>query len=148
MAGTPKAAPRRAVLTEQNPSGAVQADNAFDLTGEFAVDPQPPQTIRLFDGTYSVRRDLSGDEVLEFSRMLRYKPKRLPDTDDGQPGGLDEDDWNRHMAERVGFLLAEGDPVALWSDIKDQNLGVADRMLNRIYAIAGLLDAEGNFRAL
>ncbi|MGW0043478.1 hypothetical protein [Rhodococcus sp. NPDC003348] len=154
MAGTSprKAAPRR-VLTEQNPTGATPG--AIELSDEFGTEnPEPPQPITLFGEPYSVRRDLTGEEVLEFSRMLRQTPKLVPaTTEDGTPieGGkptVDIDDWNRLMVERLAFVLSEGDPVRLWEDIGAQNVGVGDKLVQRIYSFAGLLDAEGNFRAL
>ena len=72
----------------------------------------------------------------------------LPVENEGDKPLVDDADWSRLMGERLAMLLASGDPVVLWHDIGEQNIGVADQMVKRIYEIAGLLDAEGNFRAL
>lgn len=148
MAGTTrKAAPARKVLTATNPTGA--AEPPLELSDIFGtVDPQPPQPITLFGEPYAVRRDLTGAEVLEFARHLRQQPKNLPVENEGDKPLVDDADWSRLMGERLAMLLASGDPVVLWHDIGEQNIGVADQMVKRIYEIAGLLDAEGNFRAL
>lgn len=114
----------------------------IELSDEWAVDPQPPVQVSLFGKPYDIRRDFTGSEVLEFSRLIRSPYKVDED------GKTTDDAVKEAWAERFLFILADGDPTQLATDIGAQNPGVAERMVNRIYGLAGMLDAEGNFRAL
>lgn len=114
----------------------------IELSDEWAVDPQPPVQVSLFGKPYDIRRDFTGSEVLEFSRLLRKTPEV------GEDGKTTDDAVKELWEERFLFILADGDPGQLAADIGEQNTGVADKLINTIYKHAGMLDAEGNFRAL
>lgn len=126
-------------MSETNISAASQR---IELSDEWAVDPQPPVQVSLFGKPYDIRCDFTGNEVLEFSRLLRKNPEI------GEDGKTAPDAVTKLWEERFLFILADGDPTQLAADIGEQNTGVADKLINRIYGMAGLLDAEGNFRAL
>ncbi|MFC9786431.1 hypothetical protein [Rhodococcus sp. NPDC127528] len=141
-----RAAPRRTVLTEQNPTGAVTPP--IDLAAQFAnPNPEPPQDITLLGKQYSVRRDFTGDEVLEFGRMLQRTVKLLP-AEKGKQPLVDGEDWAALNIERLAFVLASGSADELWADLADQNVGPTDGMTKQIFEIAGLLNAAGKFRML
>lgn len=123
-------------------NAAKEMPERIELSDEWAVDPQPPAQMSLFGKPYDIRRDFTGTEVLEFSRLLR-KPYKVDDD-----GKTSDDAVKEVWEERFLFLLADGDPSQLAADIGEQNPGVAERMITKIYELAGLLDAEGNFRAL
>ncbi|NKR90548.1 hypothetical protein GS483_00190 [Rhodococcus hoagii] len=114
----------------------------IELSDEWAVDPQPPVQVSLFGKPYDIRCDFTGNEVLEFSRLLRKTPEV------GDDGKTAPDAVTKLWEERFLFILDDGDPTQLAADIGEQNTGVADKLINRIYGLAGMLDAEGNFRAL
>ncbi|MBM4608551.1 hypothetical protein GS416_11785 [Rhodococcus hoagii] len=111
------------------------------LSDEWAVDPQPPVQVSLFGKPYDIRCDFTGSEVLEFSRLLR-KTRRSATTAKHRRSSQGT------VGRTVPVHLADGDPSQLAADIGEQNTGVADKLINTIYKHAGLLDAEGNFRAL
>ncbi|NKS17308.1 hypothetical protein GS490_13355 [Rhodococcus hoagii] len=114
----------------------------IELSDEWAVEAQPPVQVSLFGKPYDIRCDFTGKEVLEFSHLLRKTPEV------GEDGKTAPDAVTKLWEERFLFILADGDPTQLAADIGEQNIGVANKMINRIYGLAGLLDAEGNFRAL
>ncbi|NKS79484.1 hypothetical protein GS539_29530 [Rhodococcus hoagii] len=127
-------------MPEMNPTR--EPAGRIELSDEWAVEAQPPVQVSLFGKPYDIRRDFTGKEVLEFSRLLRKTPE--VDEDGKTTDDAVKDLWE----ERFLFILADGDPGQLAGDIGEQNTGVADKLINTIYKYAGLLDAEGNFRAL
>lgn len=122
--------------TTREPAGRIELSDAW------AVEARPPVQVSLFGKSYDIRCDFTGAEVLEFSRLLRKTPKV------GDDGKTTDEAVKELWEERFLFLLADGDPSQLAADIGEQNTGVADKLINTIYKHAGLLDAEGNFRAL
>lgn len=122
--------------TTHEPAGRIELSDAW------AVEARPPVQVSLFGKPYDIRCDFTGKEVLEFSRLLRKTPKV------GKDGKTTDEAVKELWEERFLFLLADGDPSQLAADIGEQNTGVADKLINTIYKHAGLLDAEGNFRAL
>lgn len=130
-------------MPKMNPTAAeTGADERVELSDEWAVDPQPPAKLSLFGKPYDIRRDFTGKEVLEFSKLLRATPEL------GDDGKVKPDAVEKMWEERFAFLLTAGNPYQLAVDIAEQNTGVAERLINRIYGTAGLLTAEGKFMAL
>lgn len=128
MPGTPRKSPPRS-----KSAGA----GRIELSDQWQSPAQEPAQIALFGHPYDVRRDFTGSEVLEFGRMLQYQP---------DPEG--PDDYTEHMVQRFAFVLSDGDAAQLWADIAAQNIGVAGDLAKQIYSLAGLMDEEGNFKAL
>ncbi|MGF7124030.1 hypothetical protein [Rhodococcus sp. BE178] len=118
------------------------ADERIELTDEWAVEEQPPVKVSLFGKPYDIRCDYTGAEVLEFSHLLQKEYKV------GKDGKASLDAITELWEERFAFILTAGDARQLAIDIGEQNAGVADRLINQIYKHAGMLDAEGNFKAL
>ncbi|NKS79408.1 hypothetical protein GS539_29010 [Rhodococcus hoagii] len=100
-------------MPEMNPTR--EPAGRIELSDEWAVEAQPPVQVSLFGKPYDIRRDFTGKEVLEFSRLLRKTPE--VDEDGKTTDDAVKDLWE----ERFLFILADGDPGQLAGDIGEQN---------------------------
>ncbi|PEH74640.1 hypothetical protein CRM89_00380 [Nocardia sp. FDAARGOS_372] len=97
------------------------AAEAIDILADFGTDEKPPVPIRLGGVEADVRRGFSGDEVVQFHKLL-----------------------SRGEFEQMLTLITTDGP-GLWQFIADLNPDLASKAMNRIINLSEL--AEGNLLA-
>ncbi|MDF3308711.1 hypothetical protein P3H15_27210 [Rhodococcus sp. T2V] len=123
MPGKSKNTEDRDETTEAVP---VSGSEAFELTSDLAIPSADPVPIAFLGKPYSVRRGYAPEEVLEFFNLSR---KRLYD-------------------KILEMLICEGDPAELWAAFEKRSMPELMHVyLPRIYKIAGLMNAQGEFLA-